>query len=155
MPSLLRRRAFRANGAVRTQQGRRPSVVSTQELNGTLDLTRERRRGDLSMLGRARSVSAFVQPHVRQQAVTGRVVVKLRADVLNNLVVAAGDQRHVVALVQTLEFRIGNTLSLVKKLISLVEIISRDQHPIFPIGTAARDGFPQRKALDPASRVQK
>jgi hypothetical protein len=56
-----------ASGAVRTQQSRRPSVVSTQELNGTFGLTRERRRGDLSMLGRARGVSAFVQPHVDHQ----------------------------------------------------------------------------------------
>jgi hypothetical protein len=45
---------FGAHGAVRTQQGRRSSVVSTQQLNGTFDVTRERRGGDLSMLGRAR-----------------------------------------------------------------------------------------------------
>ena len=65
MPSLSCEGAlFRADGAVRTQQSRRPSIVGAQKLNGTFDLTRERRGGDLSMLGRARSVSAFVKPHM-------------------------------------------------------------------------------------------
>src|ERR1700689_4763249 len=83
------------------------------------------------------------------------MVVKLRANVLNDLIVAARDEPHVVALVQPLKFGIGNPLILVKELVSLVQIVSSNQDSVLPVGVSARDRFSQCNGLDPASRVQK